>query len=102
MREGHHRPKSLTDAALWLLDLTDEVASDLSVYHRIDDWESMSARRYCRLVPLLPAYGGAVAVGLRRLVQEQQDAEKAAATPVFRAGPPAAGFSRGTSGGEAA
>lgn len=102
MREGHHRPKSLTDAALWLLDLTDEVASDLSVFHRIDDWESMSARRYCRLVPLLPAYGGAVAAGLRRMVQEEQERQQAQAAPVYRAGPPAAGFSRATSGGEAA
>lgn len=102
MREGHHRPKSLSDAALWLLDLTDEVASDLSVFHRIDDWESMSARRYCRLAPLLPAYGGAVAAGLRRLVQQEQERAQEQAAPVYRAGPPAAGFSRATSGGEAA
>lgn len=98
MREGHHRPKSLTDAALWLLDLTDEVASDLSVYHRIDDWESMSARRYCRLVPLLPAYGGAVAAGLRRMLQEAQPAAPTQAAAASRP----AHFSRATSGGEAA
>lgn len=70
------------------------------MYHRIDDWESMSARRYCQLVPLLPAYGGAVAAGVRRLVEEERKAAEAAAQPVFRAGPPAAGFSRATSGGE--
>lgn len=101
MREGHHRPKSLTDAALWLLDLTDEVASDLSVYHRIDDWESMSARRYCRLVPLLPAYGGAVAAALRRMLREAQEAQS---TPQAQAAvaPRPALFSRATSGGEAA
>lgn len=70
------------------------------MYHRIDDWESMSARRYCLLVPLLPAYGGAVAAGLRRIVEADRAAAEASAAPQFRAGPPAAGFSRATSGGE--
>lgn len=72
------------------------------MYHRIDDWESMSARRWCRLVPLLPAYGGAVAAGVRRLVEEQRKAAEAAAGSVFRAGPPPSGWSRATSGGDAA
>lgn len=72
------------------------------MFHRIDDWENMPADRYCRLVPLLPAYNGAVAAGLRRIVRQEQDAQEAASAPVFRAGPPAAGFSRATSGGEAA
>jgi hypothetical protein len=71
------------------------------VYHRIDDWESMSARRWCLLVPLLPAYGGAVAAGLRRIVEAERSAQEAAASPAFRSGPPPAGFSRATSGGEA-
>lgn len=101
MLERAHGPKSLTDVAFWLLRLAEEAASDLSVYHRIDDWESMSARRWCRLVPLLPAYGGAVAVGLRRIAEEERAATEAAAAPVFRAGPPATGWSRATCGGEA-
>lgn len=61
----------------------------------------MPAERYCRLAPLLPAYGGAVMAGLRRLAAAEQAAQEAAAQPTFRAGPPAASWSRATSGGEA-
>lgn len=101
MQQRPDGPKSLTEPGLWLLRLTDEVASDLSVYHRIDDWESMPAERYCRLVPLLPAYGGAVMAGLRRLATQETAEQEAAAEPAFRSGPPAASWSRATSGGEA-
>lgn len=75
------------------------------MFHRIDDWENMPADRYCRLVPLLPAYGGAVADGLRRIArqaQEEQQEQQAAAPTVYRSGPPAARFSSATSGGGAA
>lgn len=63
----------------------------------------MPSRRYCLLAPLLSAYGGAVAAGLRRLVEEERaEAEAVAPPPAFRSGPPATGWSRATAGGEAA
>lgn len=37
-----------------------DVASDLSAFHRVDDWEAMDAPRYLALVPRLPAYKGMV------------------------------------------
>lgn len=57
----------------------------------------MPSARLCRLLLLLPAYGGAVAAGLRRAASEAQDAAQSQG-PVFRSGPPAAGFSRATAG----
>lgn len=44
----------------WTIDLEHEIASDLSVFHRIDDPSSLDAPRYFRLAELLPFYDGAV------------------------------------------
>lgn len=54
------------------MELLPEIESDLSVFHRIEEMESMSGPRFARLVPLLPVYGGAVAFAL---------AQSAAAAP---------------------
>lgn len=45
-----------------MLDDLEEIESDLSVLHRIDDMGAMPARRFWRLVAHLESYGGAVAV----------------------------------------
>lgn len=44
----------------WVLDHTDDVASDMSVFHRVDDPWSMPAPRFFSLASRLPVYGGAV------------------------------------------
>jgi hypothetical protein len=56
-----------------VLDLIDAVESDLSVFHRVEEWQMMSGPRFCRLVPLLPAYGGAVAKALAYAAGPPQD-----------------------------
>lgn len=44
----------------WVLDHMDDVASDMSVFHRVDDPWSMPAPRFFSLASRLPVYGGAV------------------------------------------
>lgn len=51
------------------------ICSDLSVYHRIVDVDTIGMQRFTMLVPHLPAYGGAFALSLRI------HAERAASAP---------------------
>lgn len=50
----------------------DEIESDLSRFHRVADPLGIDSPRYFRLVRLLPAYDGALALALRRDLSEQQ------------------------------
>lgn len=43
---------------MWLLDHLDDVESDLSAFHRIDDMGEMDSTRFFRFAFRLPAYGG--------------------------------------------
>ncbi len=43
---------------MWVLDHLDDIASDLSAIHRIDDMYALSSRRFFRLAYRLPAYRG--------------------------------------------
>ena len=47
-----------------MLDHLDDVASDLSAFHRVDDPMRLSSSRYFLLAERLPAYQGAVASAL--------------------------------------
>lgn len=49
---------------MWVLDFRDDVESDLSALHRVDDMDAMPARRFFALVNRLGAYAGAVQVAL--------------------------------------
>lgn len=75
----------------WLLEHLDDVRSDLSVYHGIDvdDVESMPARRFFLLAERLPAYGGVVAVAVRRAVADQSGSDQPGTDQAADAGPPA-------------
>jgi hypothetical protein len=55
---------------LWINDWLDDVRSDMSVFHRIDDIEVMEAKRFVAFAERLPAYSGAV---LARLVREREE-----------------------------
>jgi hypothetical protein len=44
----------------WVLDHLDDVASDMSVFHRVDDPWSMPAPRFFTLASRLHVYDGAV------------------------------------------
>jgi hypothetical protein len=53
----------------WVLDHMDDVASDMSVFHRVDDPWSMPAPRFFAFAARLPLYGGAVHAALPRPTQ---------------------------------
>jgi hypothetical protein len=46
---------------LWVLDCLDDIRSDLSVLHRIDDMDTMPAPRFWAYATRLVHYSGAVA-----------------------------------------
>lgn len=45
---------------LWTVGMIDDIASDMSVFHRVDDIEAMPAARFFAFAARLPAYQGAV------------------------------------------
>lgn len=63
-----------------MVDIEGDVASDLSVYHRVDDMHGMGSRRWAQLVPRLPYYQGAV------WVCSQAQAQAPEAPPATREG----------------
>lgn len=51
----------------WVLDHLDDLDSDFSVFHRVDDFRSLRAPRMFALAQRLPAYGGVMAARVREL-----------------------------------
>lgn len=45
---------------MWVLDHFEDVVSDLSVFHRVDDWRELPSSRFFQWAERLPAYEGAV------------------------------------------
>lgn len=54
---------------MWILDHLDDIESDLSAIHRVDDMGSMPAGRFVRLVERLWNYPGAIR---SRVVEQHQ------------------------------
>lgn len=63
---------------MWVLAYIDEVCSDFSVYHRIDDVDRLDAPTFFRLAKLLPAYNGALAARIAERERQQQPQRPAA------------------------
>ncbi len=64
---------------MWVLDYVEDIASDMSVFHRIDDADAMPAPLYFERAERLPAYQGVMRA---RLSSEAQEAGGTpAATP---------------------
>lgn len=57
----------LTQVA-WLIAHLDDVRSDFSVFHRVDDLETLPATRFVMYLHRLHAYSGSVQLALRELV----------------------------------
>lgn len=47
---------------MWMVDHLDDLESDFSVFHRVDDMYSMPARRFVSLANRLPAYQGVMTI----------------------------------------
>lgn len=61
---------------MWVLVYLDEVESDLSVFHRIDDIRAVPSSRFYRLAEQLPHYDGAVRHVLTAAVAEAQQPQQ--------------------------
>jgi len=59
---------------LWVLDALDDVESDLSRFHRIDDMHAMPGPKFFRYINRLIFYDGAVAAMVRLRAQAEQSA----------------------------
>ncbi len=71
---------------LWVVEHLEDVRSDLSVLHRVDDMESMPADRFLSFVERLAHYEGAI----RHLAILAREEHNAPPTPVTRPADPAA------------
>jgi hypothetical protein len=59
---------------MWILDLLDDVESDFSVFHGIEDPMSMEAPRFFRLAERLVHYDGAVRHSMALALHEAREA----------------------------
>jgi hypothetical protein len=57
---------------IWVLDHLEDIESDFSVFHRIDDPWSMPGPKFFRFALRLPAYAGVMAA---RVMAEQEKPE---------------------------
>jgi hypothetical protein len=64
----------------WVLDMLDDIESDMSAFHRVDDIEVMPAGRFFRLAARLPAYSGAVRHRYEQLAERLPEQPAAGAT----------------------
>lgn len=72
---------------LWVLDCLTEVASDLSVFHRINDANGLEAAVFFALAQRLPVYSGAVAAWFATVLRHTDTTEPVAPEPVTTAPP---------------
>lgn len=65
----------------WVLDLLDEIESDFSVFHRVDDMYALSASTFFARFRMLSAYGGAFARSLASEAAAQLHTQGATSSP---------------------
>jgi hypothetical protein len=66
---------------LWVLDALDDIESDLSRFHRIDDMYAMQGPKFFRLAQRLVFYQGAVAMRATAMLRAGEPAPAATAAP---------------------
>lgn len=62
------------EQVMWTQDYEDDIASDLSAFHRVDDPMTIDGPRYFMLAARLPAYTGVVAARVEKLRQDEREA----------------------------
>lgn len=82
---------------IWLTEIWDDVESDLSAYHRIEDPQRLAGWRLMKLAARLHAYGGAVAFRLKQF--EADSRQPVDADPEPAPLPPSPPAPRGLMGG---
>ncbi len=63
---------------MWVLDYEDDIASDLSVFHRVDDVMTLDGPRYFALAPLLAAYAGVMQARVIKLREDEKEGRSGA------------------------
>jgi hypothetical protein len=66
---------------MWVLDYLEDVESDLSVFHRVDDFTALSSVRFYSLTSRLPHYDGAVRHVLTAATAEERQRPALRAVP---------------------
>lgn len=56
---------------VWVLDHLEDLESDFSVFHRVDDMYELDAERFWTMTQRIGHYGGATAVAIRRAVDQE-------------------------------
>jgi len=74
------------EQAAWVIFALDDVESDMSRFHRVDDIYAMDSHRFFRLANRLIFYQGAVMATLARYAAQADDASPQPAAPA--AAPP--------------
>jgi hypothetical protein len=59
----------------WVTEYVQDIESDLSVFHRVDDVDQLTIPRYLMLAPRLSAYDGALRAKLRNQPAQRPPAE---------------------------
>ena len=62
----------------WVLDYELDIASDLSAFHRVDDWRTLDGPRYFALANRLGAYTGVMQA---RIIELRKDEDGDTPTP---------------------
>lgn len=75
---------------MWVLEYLDDIASDLSVFHRIDDANVLNGPAFFRLVFRLAAYQGVIRGRLEAVLREDPPAQQ----PFEYSSPPATSAAR--------
>lgn len=68
----------------WVTEYLDDIESDLSAFHRIDDYRALSGPRFFRLVWRLAAYQGVMQARALAEHEREQPAPQSAASPAAR------------------
>lgn len=71
---------------MWVTEYEQDIESDLSAFHRIDDPMTIEGPRYFRLAARLGAYAGVIAA---RALEERNSSEPRHAAPAPTSGPAA-------------
>lgn len=64
--------KERVEEIAWVTDFEDDIESDLSAFHRVDDPMRLDGPRYFMLATRLAAYTGVVAARMYKLRQDQE------------------------------
>lgn len=67
---------------MWASSIIEDVESDMSAIHRVDDVRALTARRFFSLAERLPGYDGVIRRRAEVEIEEKRQREAGGTTPV--------------------